>query len=50
MSKPIVVDLDGTLIHSDILVESGFAFLRSSPQKFFKPLLWLSSGGKSVLK
>jgi 4-hydroxybenzoate polyprenyltransferase/phosphoserine phosphatase len=50
MSKPIVVDLDGTLINSDTLVESGFAFLRSSPQDFLKPLQWLSSGGKSVLK
>ncbi|WP_321796387.1 UbiA family prenyltransferase [Caballeronia sp. J97] len=50
MSKPIVVDLDGTLIQSDILVESGFAFLRSSPHKLFKPLQWLSSGGKSKLK
>ncbi|SAK71545.1 Decaprenyl-phosphate phosphoribosyltransferase [Caballeronia fortuita] len=50
MSKPIVVDLDGTLIHSDILVESGFAYLRSFPQKFYKPLQWLSSGGKSALK
>jgi hypothetical protein len=29
MNKPIVVDLYGTLIHSDTLVESGFAFLRS---------------------
>jgi 4-hydroxybenzoate polyprenyltransferase len=50
MSKPIVVDLDGTLIYSDILVESGFAFLRSFPQKFYKPLQWLSSGGKPALK
>jgi 4-hydroxybenzoate polyprenyltransferase/phosphoglycolate phosphatase-like HAD superfamily hydrolase len=50
MSKPIVVDLDGTLIHSDILVESGFAFLRSFPQKFYQPLQWLSSGGKPALK
>ncbi|MDR5780155.1 UbiA family prenyltransferase [Caballeronia sp. LZ065] len=50
MSKPIVVDLDGTLIRSDILVESGFAFLRSFPQKFFRPLQWLASGGKPALK
>ena len=50
MNKPIVVDLDGTLIHSDILVESGFAFLRWFPQKFYKPLQWLSSGGKPALK
>ncbi|SAK74581.1 Decaprenyl-phosphate phosphoribosyltransferase [Caballeronia pedi] len=50
MTKPIVVDLDGTLIHSDILVESGFAFVRSFPHRFYKPLLWLSRGGKPALK
>ncbi|MDR5737684.1 MULTISPECIES: UbiA family prenyltransferase [unclassified Caballeronia] len=50
MSKPIVVDLDGTLIHSDILVESGLAFVRKFPQQFYKPLQWLSSGGKPALK
>jgi 4-hydroxybenzoate polyprenyltransferase/phosphoserine phosphatase len=50
LSKPIVVDLDGTLIRSDVLVESGFAFLRSAPHRFYEPLAWLARGGKAVLK
>ncbi|WP_168792734.1 UbiA family prenyltransferase [Paraburkholderia aromaticivorans] len=50
MSKPIVVDLDGTLLHSDVLVESGFAFLRSAPHRFYQPLNWFTIGGKSALK
>ncbi|SOE80831.1 4-hydroxybenzoate polyprenyltransferase [Caballeronia arationis] len=49
-SKPIVVDLDGTLIRSDVLVESGFAFLKSSPHRFYEPLGWLARGGKPALK
>jgi 4-hydroxybenzoate polyprenyltransferase/phosphoserine phosphatase len=49
-SKPIVVDLDGTLIRSDVLVESGFAFLKSSPLHFYEPLGWLARGGKAALK
>jgi 4-hydroxybenzoate polyprenyltransferase/phosphoserine phosphatase len=50
LTKPIVVDLDGTLIRSDVLVESGFAFLKSAPHRFFEPMAWLARGGKSVLK
>ncbi len=49
-SKPIVVDLDGTLIRSDVLVESGFAFLKSAPHRFMEPLRWLARGGKPALK
>lgn len=49
-SKPLVVDLDGTLIRSDILVESGFAYLKSAPHRFYEPLLWLAHGGKPTLK
>ncbi|WP_321919222.1 UbiA family prenyltransferase [Paraburkholderia tropica] len=49
-SKPLVVDLDGTLIRSDMLIESGFAFLKSAPFSFYKPFLWLASGGKPALK
>ncbi|WP_250465432.1 UbiA family prenyltransferase [Caballeronia sp. GAFFF2] len=48
--KPIVVDLDGTLIRSDLLVESGFAFLKAAPHRFYEPVAWLSSGGKPALK
>lgn len=49
-SKPLVVDLDGTLIRSDILIESGFAFLKAMPHRFLEPPLWLSRGGKAHLK
>lgn len=48
--RPLVVDLDGTLIRSDILIESGFAYLKSAPHRFYKPVLWLISGGKPALK
>ncbi|HEY1214215.1 MAG TPA: hypothetical protein VGE93_11340 [Bryobacteraceae bacterium] len=44
MSKPIVVDMKGTRIDSDILVVREY-IIRSFPQKFYEPLKWLSSGG-----
>lgn len=46
---PLVVDLDGTLIRTDLLVETGLEFLRSSPSRMFAPLVWLASG-KARLK
>lgn len=49
-SRPLVVDLDGTLIRSDVLIESGFAYLKAAPHRFYKPLLWLAQGGKPGLK
>jgi 4-hydroxybenzoate polyprenyltransferase/phosphoserine phosphatase len=49
-SRPLVVDLDGTLIRSDILIESGFAYLKACPHRFYKPLLWLAREGKPGLK
>jgi 4-hydroxybenzoate polyprenyltransferase len=49
-NKPLVVDLDGTLLNSDMLVESGMAFLRSNPLRFYLPLWWLLTGGKARLK
>ncbi|MBR8227719.1 UbiA family prenyltransferase [Burkholderia vietnamiensis] len=49
-SRPLVVDLDGTLIRSDILIESGFAYLKAAPHRFYRPLLWLARGGKPELK
>ncbi len=48
-SRPLVVDLDGTLIRTDLLVESASQFLIQNPLAFFKPLLWLLRG-KTVLK
>jgi len=49
-SRPLVVDLDGTLIRTDVLIESGFAYLKSAPHRFYRPLLWLARGGKPALK
>ncbi len=44
-----MIDLDGTLLKTDLLLESGIAFLRSHPSRFFLPLKWLASG-KAYLK
>jgi 4-hydroxybenzoate polyprenyltransferase len=47
--KPLVVDLDGTLIVSDTLQESAILLLRDSPFLVFKLPFWLA-GGKAHLK
>lgn len=46
---PLVVDLDGTLLRSDLLLETGMAFVRSHPLQLHKPFLWLTNG-KAALK
>lgn len=46
---PLVIDLDGTLLNSDLLLESGLTFFRSRPLHFLLPLKWLASG-KAHLK
>ncbi|MFJ3470299.1 UbiA family prenyltransferase [Pseudomonas sp. NPDC090201] len=46
---PLVVDLDGTLLRTDLLMETAMAFLRSQPLKVFKLLGWLLRG-KAALK
>lgn len=48
-SYPLVVDLDGTLLRSDLLIESGLAFIRERPASALAPLMWLMSG-KAHLK
>ena len=47
--RPIVVDLDGTLIRTNLLVEGASKFLIQNPFQFFKLLMWLLRG-KTVLK
>jgi 4-hydroxybenzoate polyprenyltransferase/phosphoserine phosphatase len=47
--RPLVVDLDGTLIRSDLLIETIFGFLGQSPIEAYKLPLWLMSG-RAVLK
>lgn len=46
---PIVVDLDGTLIKTDLLAETASRFLLEQPFRCFQILAWLA-GGKSTLK
>lgn len=48
-SVPLVIDLDGTLIRSDLLLESALLFLRAHPLAVFKLVLWLLQG-KAFLK
>lgn len=45
----LVVDLDGTLLRSDLLVESAVLFLREHPLRFWMPFFWLAQG-KARLK
>ncbi|HEY4093131.1 MAG TPA: UbiA family prenyltransferase [Luteibacter sp.] len=46
---PLCVDLDGTLIHSDLLIESALALVSRQPLVVFAMLLWLLRG-KAHLK
>lgn len=41
---PLVVDLDGTLICTDILFESALLFLKNNPLNFFTMIIWLFKG------
>ncbi len=46
---PLVVDLDGTLLNSDLLLEGSMALVRNSPLQALHPLRWVM-GGKAALK
>ena len=46
----LCVDLDGTLIRSDLLLESLLLLLRRNPLYLFATFWWLLKGGKSGLK
>lgn len=48
-SIPLCVDLDGTLIHSDLLFESFLLLIKQNPLFLFLVPLWLL-GGKARLK
>ncbi len=43
-ARPLCVDLDGTLVHSDLLIESALLLLRRNPLFVFSMLLWLAKG------
>jgi 4-hydroxybenzoate polyprenyltransferase len=40
--------LDGTLLRSDLLMETGLAYVGSAPLKFMTPLAWLTKGKASL--
>lgn len=46
---PIVTDLDGTLINTDILLESFLKLIKKNPLSIFKIIFWVFKG-KSYLK
>ena len=46
---PLVIDLDGTLLCSDLLLETGLAFVRTHPARLLQPFLWLTES-KATLK
>lgn len=48
-ARPLVVDLDGTLIRSDLLIESAFACFAMNPVRSYRVLLALARG-KACLK
>ena len=47
--RPLVIDLDGTLVRSDLLIESALAFVKSTPIFMFVLIKWLLTG-KAGLK
>ena len=49
LSLPLVVDLDGTLLRTDLLMETANQFLARQPLKAYKVLVWLMKG-KAALK
>jgi phosphoserine phosphatase len=46
---PLVVDLDGTLIKTDLLIETASKYLIDRPAQFYKLIQWLLKG-RTVLK
>ena len=47
---PIIVDLDGTLIYSDVLLESSISCFKSNTIKFLKSIFILLIHGKAAFK
>jgi 4-hydroxybenzoate polyprenyltransferase/phosphoserine phosphatase len=50
IGMPLVIDVDGTLIKSDLLVESAFKLVKQSPWAIVWMVRWMLSGGKALLK
>jgi 4-hydroxybenzoate polyprenyltransferase len=50
VATPLCVDLDGTLVRSDILLESLLLLLKRNPLYLFLAVGWVLRGGKARLK
>jgi 4-hydroxybenzoate polyprenyltransferase/phosphoserine phosphatase len=48
VSRPLCVDLDGTLVRSDLLIEAVFALLKLNPLYVFLLPLWLLRGKAAI--
>lgn len=49
--KPaIVIDLDGTLVKTDLLIESFLLLVKKNPLLGFAAVIWLLQGGKAHMK
>ena len=44
LPRPLILDLDGTLVRADLLLECMLALLRSAPWRLFEVGLWLLRG------
>ncbi|ETR78353.1 prenyltransferase [Afipia sp. P52-10] len=44
ISRPLVLDLDGTVVRGNLLVETALAFLKQHPLKIFMIFVWLFRG------
>ena len=49
-SPPLIVDLDGTLINSDIFFEASLIYLSSNPFRLFQMIYWFITQGRCGLK
>ncbi len=50
IGMPLVIDVDGTLIKSNLLVESALKLVKQSPMSIIWMVRWLLFGGKARLK
>ena len=49
-NPPLVVDLDGTLVNTDLFLEAAFVFIGKNFFNFFKMVYWLLKEGRGGLK
>ena len=50
MSKPLCVDLDGTLIYNDVTLIAYGDYIYGDQFKMLKVLSWLAKGGRAYMK